>query len=462
MPWTNAGRYAARQLEVFTSFQKAATAANYISGTDILKQLNTVLSLGFTCALVVLRPQFDSHPGQDLYSTYYPTQDRISPSMPAQSNSAKDLQRMSTKPTLVRPPSPDHGKAEIEHILELTQLNDIDPDLYTNTRPLYHPPGARGVYGGAIIAQCLSAAQNTVPKDFTVHSMHCYFVLAGNAEIPCIYHVEHVRDGRSFVTRTVQARQRGNVIFTTTMQFVRSNAGGKEVLEHTSPMPYVPGPKEVADFGDLRLPHGADGPVMSQRIDIMNNDSPQPATKRTRQWIRARGTISEGGGHEAHLAALAYFSDSYFIGTISRIHKLWRIPRPVPRETKDSPSQPSKEKERGDDTILDDDVIAALRDGDEDQKRAGMEEYILNRVRPNRKLRPQVTMMVSLDHTIYFHNPRSFRADEWIFTEMESPWAGDGRGLVIQKMWTRDGILIATCVQEGVVRLKQEEAAPKL
>src|ERR1700761_3251935 len=82
-------------------------------------------------------------------------------------------------------------------------------DLYTNTRPLWHPPGARGAYGGAVIAQCLAAAQNTVPKNFTVHSMHCYFVLAGNAEIPVIYHVEHVRDGRSFITRTVQARQQG-------------------------------------------------------------------------------------------------------------------------------------------------------------------------------------------------------------------------------------------------------------
>lgn len=235
------------------------------------------------------------------------------------------------------------------------------------------------------------------------------------------------------------------MIFTTTMQFVRSNAGGKEVLEHTSPMPYVPGPKEEAGFGDLRLPQGVDGPIMSQRIDILNNDSPQPSTKRTRQWIRARGTISKEGGHEAHLAALAYMSDSYFIGTVSRIHKLWRIPRPVPREAKDSPSPPSK---KGDDTILDDDVLATLRDGDDEQKKAGMEEYIQTRFRPNRKLRPQVGMMVSLDHAIYFHNPRSFRADEWYFTEMESPWAGDGRGLVIQKMWTREGILIATCVQE--------------
>ena len=67
----------------------------------------------------------------------------------------------------------------------------------------------------------------------------------------------------------------------------------------------------------------------------------------------------------------------------------------------------------------------------------------------------RIGMMVSLDHTIYFHNPRSFRADDWMMAEVESPWAGDGRGLVVQRIWSRDGTLIATCYQEGVVRLDQ-------
>jgi len=68
----------------------------------------------------------------------------------------------------------------------------------------------------------------------------------------------------------------------------------------------------------------------------------------------------------------------------------------------------------------------------------------------------QISMMVSLDHTIYFHNPRAFRADEWMVAEMQSDWAGEGRGLVSQKIWSHDGVLIATCIQEGVVRLKQD------
>lgn len=68
-----------------------------------------------------------------------------------------------------------------------------------------------------------------------------------------------------------------------------------------------------------------------------------------------------------------------------------------------------------------------------------------------------VGMMVSLDHTIYFHRPREIHADEWLFSEMESPWAGDGRGLVLQRIWNKHGELVATCVQEGLVRLMQSD-----
>jgi acyl-CoA thioesterase II len=173
--------------------------------------------------------------------------------------------------TLIRPPVVDPTSSTIENVLELTQLNDIDPNLFTNTRPLWHPPGARGIFGGAVIAQCLSAAQRTVRRDFTVHSMHCYFVLAGNSEIPVIYHVEHVREGKSYATRTVQARQRGNVIFTTTMSFVREDSGGKLQIEHTTPMPGVSAPVEEND--DIRFPQGEEGPFQSQRVEILNCES---------------------------------------------------------------------------------------------------------------------------------------------------------------------------------------------
>jgi acyl-CoA thioesterase 8 len=358
-----------------------------------------------------------------------------------------------SRATLVRPRPLDPKKSTIENVLELTALTAIGPvslphphpqpsspsspsrqqltlppqqDIFTNTRPLWHPPGARGIYGGAVIAQCLAAAQLTVPAHFTIHSMHCYFVLAGDSTLPFLYHVEHVREGKSFATRTVQARQRGQPIFTTTLSFMRDKSGGKKTVQHAVPLPTgikVPEEDRGAPYEDREKLEQVSGgsPFESRRIKIFNAGSGEVHSKRTRQWIRVRGRISEAGGHEAHLSALAYMSDSYFIGTVSRIHQLWRF----------SPFAPGTRSEA---------EIAARR---ELIRAEGFGDDV-----ENVKGRPEVGMMVSLDHSIYFHDPKGFRADEWIFTEMESPWAGDGRGVVSQKMWGADGRLIATCFQE--------------
>ena len=134
-------------------------------------------------------------------------------------------------------------------------------------------------------------------------------------------------------------------------------------------------------------------------------------------------------------------SDSYFIGTVARVHKLWRYSTQRKSQSKSS---------------IDEDVLKQLLEMDDAElKRKIHDEADLQRIRRlragedvSKDAAPEIGMMVSLDHTIYFHNPRAFRADEWIFTEMETPWAGDGRGLVYQKMYTKDGVLIASCVQE--------------
>ncbi|KAH8597704.1 thioesterase-like superfamily-domain-containing protein [Bisporella sp. PMI_857] len=354
---------------------------------------------------------------------------------------------MADHPTLVRPPPIDPSKSAIENVLELTELSAIAPDIFTNTRPLWHPPGARGIYGGAVIAQCLSAAQRTVPSNFTVHSMHCYFVLAGDSEIPVMYYVEHVREGKSYATRTVQARQRGKCIFTTTMSFVRENSGGSSPVSHAVPLPTnIVVPAEDREQDPLEKRFNGGSPFVSQRVEMLNKDSKSPHAKKTRQWIRARGRISPEGGHEAHLSALAYMSDSYFIGTVSRIHNLWRFGAPT--------NAKSKAIETGDDEIaLREKYVKLLK------TQEGYGDDLENALK-----RPEVGMMVSLDHSIYFHEPRKFRADEWMFAEMSSPWSGDGRGVVTQHIFTKDGTLIATCFQEGVVRLKEERipAKPKL
>lgn len=111
----------------------------------------------------------------------------------------------------------------------------------------------------------------TVPADFAVHSMHCYFVLAGDSEIPIVYHVERVRDGRSFITRTVQARQRGRPIFTTTLSFSRANSGGKKMLQHASAMPSVPLPEGSGKW-KRRLEENGGGPFESARAGIVNRE----------------------------------------------------------------------------------------------------------------------------------------------------------------------------------------------
>ncbi len=113
-------------------------------------------------------------------------------------------------------------------------------------------------------------------------------------------------------------------------------------------------------------------------------------------------------------------SDSYFIGTVARVHNLWRFSSP------DKEKQPAKIKDH---------PMAKVED--EENKN-------VDRQRP----RASIGIMVSLDHTIYFHRPRDIRADEWLFSENESPWSGDGRGLVFQKIWNKEGKLVASCVQE--------------
>lgn len=311
--------------------------------------------------------------------------------------------------TLLRPPPNDDALSSMENALELRHLNDIDPDLFTNLRPLWHPPGARGIYGGAVIAQCLSAAQRTVPDDFLVHSMHCYFVLAGDPNTPVIYHVEHVREGRSFATRTVQARQRGKPIFTTTLSFMRENSAGARKISHDSPLPSVPQPTEDESDGMW----ARSGPFESQHFETVPGP---PDEVKTRTWMRTRGVISESGRHQAHLNALAYMSDSFFIGTVARAHNTFRRP---PKGTGDQEDEMRKR-------------IAQLNNGH-------ME---------NTQNRPEVSMMVSLDHTIYFHAPLDFRSDQWLLAEMQTPWSGEGRGVVQQKIWTRDGKMVATCFQE--------------
>ncbi|MCJ1227761.1 hypothetical protein MMC12_004420 [Toensbergia leucococca] len=353
-------------------------------------------------------------------------------------------------PTLIKPPPLDPTKSAIENVLELTTLLDIGPDIYSNARPLWHPPGARGIFGGAAIAQSLAAAQLTIESPspannnatFLIHSMHCYFVLAGDASIPILYHVERVREGKSFKTRTVQARQRGKCIFTTTLSFMRETSGGKKTIDHEHPIPEnaiealkeilkEEERKEVEDKEAAANGVENEGPFLAKRLGILNKSSPKIYTKKTHQWLKARGHISPAGNTQAHLSALAYMSDSYFIGTVPRVHDLTRLTTASPFSNAKILGSVAEMEANGKDQAIRDEQLRRKEQSDEEEKK-----------------KPRISMMVSLDHTIYFHRPREIKADEWLFTEMESPWTGEGRGLVFQKIWSKEGRLVASCVQE--------------
>ncbi|OAA67622.1 acyl-CoA thioesterase II [Cordyceps fumosorosea ARSEF 2679] len=332
--------------------------------------------------------------------------------------------------TLLRPPPPDPNKAPIENVLEVTELAILGPDIFTNAREPWHPPGARGIYGGSVIAQCLASAQKTVPADFLVHSCHCYFLLAGSGTTPILFHVERVRDGRSFATRTVQARQRGRCIFTTTISFTLEGSAGEGQVHHAAALPE--GVALPPRDWDEEAEWEKHGPVQTLTVARGEEDDERVPLDRRRhmRWSRMRGTISEAGGHQAHLNALAYMSDSWFIGTVSRLHRLWRMPF-APSDVAELPDSVRAQ-------------VTSILAGDgftEADGPAAWEE------------RPRLGMMVSLDHSIYFHAPRRVRADEWMLSEMQSPWSGDGRGFVVQKIFAADGTLLASCMQEGVVRL---------
>ena len=204
--------------------------------------------------------------------------------------------------TLIQPPPLDASKSPVENALQLTPLTEFGPvgtfrmswlarfserlvyythvgcsemvsitqNIYTNTRPLWYLPGARGIYGGSVIAQCLSAAQETVPAEFAINSMHCYFVLAGNTGLPVIYNVEHVREGRSFATRTVQAKQNGRCIFITTLSFVRDDSGGQKTIRHTTPMTDVEAPKD--DKTAAQLAEESEGTFQSYTLQTLNGE----------------------------------------------------------------------------------------------------------------------------------------------------------------------------------------------
>ena len=285
--------------------------------------------------------------------------------------------------------------ASLNELVALLDLEPLEVGLFRGGQP--PTSNLERVYGGQVAGQAVVAAQATVEPDRHLHSLHLYFILGGDPSLPIIYDVEKVRDGRSFTTRRVAARQHGEIIFFMTASFQKDESG----WEHQDPMPEVPDPQSCMPLDELIGHFDADTAERWARewasMDIRyvgdnrSEDDPTRAMVPTVQrfWFRANGTLE--GDRATHNAVLTYMSDLTLLGASLVPHQV----------------------------------------------------YIGS---------PEVSS-ASLDHVIWFHD--EFRADEWLLYDQQTPFAGGGRGLSIGRLFTQDGRLVATLAQEGLIRRTQ-------
>jgi acyl-CoA thioesterase-2 len=283
--------------------------------------------------------------------------------------------------------------SSLDELVQLLDLEVIDLDLFRGTQP---DTRLQRVFGGQVAAQALVAGSRTVEPELAVHSLHSYFLRPGDTAVPIVYDVERIRDGRSFSTRRIVARQHGRGIYFMTASFQRDEEG----LEHQDKMPSVPAPAEAVDMADLfqqRSPESAEHWRRewaaldlryvgdSREGGVIPNDE-RPS--QLRLWIRVNGSLADDA--LLHQAAFTYASDLTLLGSTLVPHGL---------------------------------LVSDPR-----------------------------MQSASLDHTIWFHRP--FRADQWLLYDQASPSASGGRGLAIGRVFTEDGLLVASVAQEGLIRLR--------
>jgi acyl-CoA thioesterase II len=278
----------------------------------------------------------------------------------------------------------------------LIGLLDLEPIEYNIYRGRNRDIGTGRIFGGQVLAQALVAARRTIEEDRVAHSLHGYFILPGDLDIPVVYFVDRLRDGRSFTTRRVTAIQHGHAIFNMSASFQVVEEG----LEHRAEMPDVPEPESLASELDLiremadRIPEDLrpvltqDRPIDFRPVDPIDPFHPETRPPQRYIWLRAIGRLPDDV--LIHQAILAYASDYGLLGT------------------------------------------ALLPHG-----------YSFRQ--------PQI-QVASLDHALWFHRP--FRVDEWLLYAMDSPNASGARGFVRGSFFTRDGILVASVAQEGLIRLR--------
>lgn len=276
-------------------------------------------------------------------------------------------------------------------LLKLLDLEQVDENLF---RGITVNTGTKNVFGGQVLGQALEAASRTVDGRLA-HSLHAYFLRAGDINSPIDYEVDCIRDGRSFATRRINAMQDGKAIFTMAASFKPEEEG----LSHQNTMPDVKEPEAYWSQDEMRkkfinmvpekyreammLPI----PIEIRPIDPVNPFMPEKKEPIHRAWFKADGQL--GDSPHIHRSVLAYASDFGLLGTAMLPHGL---------------SYYSKQLQ-----------------------------------------------LASLDHAMWFHRP--FRADEWLLYDVQSPSASDARGLNIANIYNQEGVLVASTAQEGLMRV---------
>ena len=278
----------------------------------------------------------------------------------------------------------------LDQLLSILDIETLEHNLFRGLSPQV---GWQRVFGGQVIGQALVAAYRTIEGRFA-HSLHAYFLRAGDPAVPIIYEVDRIRDGGSFSTRRVVAIQHGQAIFSMGVSFHKHEEG----LTHQTAMPEVPPPEALPSEAKLkkhlmeRLPEELraywehERPIEIRPVDLSRYVSPEPRAPTQQVWIKATGEL--GDDLALNQCVLAYASDF---------------------------------------TLLDTALIAHGR-------------FVFD---------PDL-MLASLDHAIWFHRP--FRIDDWLLYVQDSPSSAGNRAFCRGTLFTRSGELVASAAQEGLVR----------
>ena len=282
----------------------------------------------------------------------------------------------------------------VEELISILDLEPLERNLFRGRSP---QSGWQRVFGGQVISQALVAAQRTVEPDRHVHSLHCYFMRPGDPEVPIIYEVDRIRDGKSFTTRRVVAIQHGEAIFSLSASFQVDEPG----LEHAIEMPEgIPAPETLLSEKDLvsqfidQLPEALrkywqrERPIEFKPVSLTHYMTREKLPPKQHMWIRVTGAVPDDRALQA--AVLAYLSDM---------------------------------------TLLDTSLFAH-----------------------GRSFFDRDIQMASLDHAMWFHRPH--KLDDWFLYTQDSPNTSGARGFTRGAIYARDGTLVASVAQEGLIRLR--------